>query len=123
MLHALDGVGAPYRALRAFRPLVFLDTGALASSPLLQELPPSVALLQCYGRAPPDLASPHAQAGLSPAKYSAWLDSATEAEVWRGIKATLDAYAQKHKADAQLAPIYSVMLLIGASLAAKAASQ
>lgn len=100
MLHALDGVGAPYRALRAFRPLLFLEASAMAASPLLQELPASVALLQCYSRAPADLASPHAQAGLSPAKYSAWLDSATEAEVWRGVKGTLDAYAQKHKARA-----------------------
>lgn len=115
MLHALDGVGAPYRALRAFRPLLFLDTAAMAASPLLQELPPSVALLQCYSRAPADLASPHAQAGLSAAKYSAWLDSATEAEVWRGVKGTLDAYAQKHKGDAQQAPIYAVMLQIGSS--------
>ena len=87
----MESLGAPFRALRAIRPLLFLDTPAVASSPLLAELPASVVLHHLLSRAPPELASPHARAGLSLKAYAAWLDSASEADVWRGVKGILDA--------------------------------
>ena len=87
----IESLGAPFRALRALRPLLFLDTPAVASSPLLEELAPSVVLHHLLSRAPPELASPHARAGLSLNAYAAWLDSASEADVWRGVKVILDA--------------------------------
>jgi hypothetical protein len=50
-----------------------------------------VVLHHLLSRAPPELASPHARAGLSLKAYAAWLDSASEADVWRGVKGVLDA--------------------------------
>lgn len=64
----LEAVGAPHRALRAFRPLLFLETPALRGSLLLQALPPSVVLHHLYSRAPPALQSPHSRSGFSPAQ-------------------------------------------------------
>jgi hypothetical protein len=64
----LEAVGPPHRALRAFRPLLFLDTAALPDSLLLQALPPSVVLHHLYSRSPPALQSPHAHSGFSPAQ-------------------------------------------------------
>ena len=84
----MESLGAPFRALR---PLLFLDTPAVASSPLLAELAPSVVLHHLLSRAPPELVSPHTRAGLSLNAYAAWLDGASEADVWRGIKGILDA--------------------------------
>jgi hypothetical protein len=87
----VESVGAPYRALRALRPLLFLETPAVAASPLVEELPRSVVLHHLLSRAPPEVLSPHVRAGLTPAKYAAWLASASEADVWRGVAASLDA--------------------------------
>ncbi|CAI5522758.1 unnamed protein product, partial [Closterium sp. Naga37s-1] len=53
--HAL---GASYRALRAFRPLLFVDLDKIPASSLLQDLPPSVVLHHLFSRAPPELLSP-----------------------------------------------------------------
>ncbi|KAL2938809.1 Conserved oligomeric Golgi complex subunit 5 [Bienertia sinuspersici] len=40
-LFPVEQLGAPYRALRAFRPVIFLETSQLEASPLLQDLHPS----------------------------------------------------------------------------------
>lgn len=117
-LFPVEQLGAPYRALRAFRPLIFLETSQLGSSPLLQELPPSAILHHLYSRAPVDLESPMKRTKLTPLQYSLWLDSQGEEQVWKGIKATLDDYAAKVKArgDKEFTPIYPLMLKLGASL-------
>ncbi|KAJ0974721.1 hypothetical protein J5N97_016686 [Dioscorea zingiberensis] len=49
-LFPVEQLGAPYRALRAFRPVIFLETSQLGESPLLQDLPPSVILHHLYSR-------------------------------------------------------------------------
>ena len=64
----VDAVGAPHRALRAFRPLLFLGARELAASPLVPALPPSVVLHHLFSRAPAALQSPHARAGFTPAQ-------------------------------------------------------
>lgn len=117
-LHAVDALGAPYRALRAFRPLLFLEVSQLSQSPLLSELPPSVVLHHAYTRAPAELQSPYTRASLTPAQYSAWLDRHGEADVWQGVKGTLDAYAQSLKSakGAALADAYHEMLRVGANV-------
>ncbi|KAJ6730705.1 CONSERVED OLIGOMERIC GOLGI COMPLEX COMPONENT 5 [Salix viminalis] len=51
-LFPVEQLGPPYRALRAFRPLIFLETSQLGGSPLLQDLPPSVILHHLYTRGP-----------------------------------------------------------------------
>lgn len=91
-------LGAPYRALRAFRPLLFVEpTTAIESSPLLAELPLAVVLHHLYARAPDALVSPHVQSGLSPAQYSRWLDQHSERDLWGRVQASLDSYYNKVK--------------------------
>lgn len=117
-LFPVEQLGSSYRAFRAFKPLVFLETTDFATSPLLQELPPSVVLHHLYTRAPVELESPMKRTNHSPQQYSLWLDSHTEEEAWKGIKATLDEYAAKVRArgDKEFSPIYPLMLQLGASL-------
>lgn len=117
-LFPIEQLGAPYRALRAFRPLIFLETSQLGSSPLLRELPPSVVLHHLYSRAPAELESPMKSTKLTPMKYSLWLDAQAEEQVWKGIKATLDEYASKVKlrGDKEFSPVYPLMLKLGATL-------
>ena len=64
----LETLGAPPSMLRALRPLLFLDTAALPSSPVLGQLPGSCVLHHLYSRAPAELLSPHQRSGLSPAQ-------------------------------------------------------
>eukprot|EP00249_Psilotum_nudum_P013949 c24591_g1_i1 orf=511-3060(+) len=120
-LFPVEQLGAPYRALRAFRPLIFLEATQLTGSLLLQELPPSVVLHHLYSQAPADLVSPMNRTKLTPAQYSLWLDSQGEEQVWKGIKATLDDYAAvvKARGDKEFSPIYPLMLQLGTSLVDK----
>ena len=114
----IEQLGAPFRALRAFKHLIFLETSVLGSSPILRELPPSVILHHLYSRAPSELESPMKSKKLTPIQYSLWLDSQPEEQVWKGIKSTLDDYASKVKArgDKEFSPIYPLMLKLGASV-------
>lgn len=118
-LCAASTLGAPYRALRALRPFLFLATEEVASSPLLDDLPLSCALLHLYSRGPKELATPYQRAGLTPALYSAWLDKHEEAEAWAGVEATLDAHASRRGAEAAADPACRAMREIGARLAAR----
>ncbi|KAK4278959.1 hypothetical protein QN277_016728 [Acacia crassicarpa] len=117
-LFPVEQLGAPYRALRAFRPLIFLETSQLPSSPLLQDLPPNVILHHLYSRAPDELQSPLQRNKLTHLQYSLWLDSQGEDQIWKGIKATLDDYAANVRArgDKEFSPIYPLMLQLGSSL-------
>ncbi|XP_004305836.1 PREDICTED: conserved oligomeric Golgi complex subunit 5 [Fragaria vesca subsp. vesca] len=117
-LFPVEQLGAPYRALRAFRPLIFLDTSQLGASPLLQDLPPSVILHHLYSRGPDELQSPLQRNKLTPLQYSLWLDSQGEDQVWKGIKATLDDYATHVRArgDKEFSPVYPLMLRLGSLL-------
>ncbi|XP_028792609.1 conserved oligomeric Golgi complex subunit 5-like [Neltuma alba] len=117
-LFPVEQLGAPYRALRAFRPLIFLETSQLPSSPLLQDLPPNVILHHLYSRGPDELQSPLQRNKLTYLQYSLWLDSQGEDQIWKGIKATLDDYAANVRArgDKEFSPIYPLMLQLGSSL-------
>ncbi|GKV35165.1 hypothetical protein SLEP1_g43469 [Rubroshorea leprosula] len=117
-LFPVEQLGAPYRALRAFRPLIFLETSQLGVSPLLQDLPPSVILHHLYSRGPEELQSPLQRNKLTPMQYSLWLDSHGEDQIWKGIKATLDDYAAKvrSRGDKEFSPVYPLMLQLGSSL-------
>ncbi|KAI3732131.1 hypothetical protein L1987_63329 [Smallanthus sonchifolius] len=117
-LFPVEQLGAPYRALRAFRPVIFLETSQLSGSPLLQDLPPSVILHHLYSRAPDELQSPMQRNKLSPLQYSLWLDSQGEDQIWKGIKATLDDYALQVRArgDKEFSLVYPLMLSLGSSI-------
>ncbi|PIN25630.1 putative Golgi transport complex 1 protein [Handroanthus impetiginosus] len=117
-LFPVEQLGPPYRALRAFRPVIFLETSQLESSPLLQDLPPSVILHHLYSRGPDDLQSPLQRNKLTPLQYSLWMDSQGEDQIWKGIKATLDDYAAKVRArgNKEFSAVYPLMLKVGASL-------
>jgi hypothetical protein len=117
-LFPVEQLGAPYRALRALRPIIFLDTSQLVGSPLLQDLPLSVVLHHLYSRGPDDLQSPLQRNNLTHLQYSLWLDSQGEEQIWKGIKATLDDYAAKVRArgDKEFSPVYPLMLRLGSSL-------
>ncbi|GMJ08470.1 Conserved Oligomeric Golgi Complex 5 [Hibiscus trionum] len=117
-LFPVEQLGAPYRALRAFRPLIFLETSQLGASPLLQDLPPSVILHHLYSRGPEDLQSPLQRNKLTHLQYSLWLDSQGEDQIWKGVKATLDDYAATVRArgDKEFSPVYPLMIRLGSSL-------
>lgn len=111
----VEQLGAPYRALRALRRLIFLDTALLAGSPLLQELPASAVLHHLYSRGPPGLQSPAERSSLTPLQYSLWMDSHGEEQIWKGVKATVDGYLAGAGEDD---PVCALMLRVGAEMAA-----
>ncbi|XP_030458947.1 conserved oligomeric Golgi complex subunit 5-like [Syzygium oleosum] len=118
-LFKVEQLGAPYRALRAFRPLILLETSQLGASPLLQHLPVSIILHHLYTRGPDDLQSPMQRNKLTPLQYSLWMDSQGEDQIWKGVKATLDDYAAKVRVrggDKEFSPVYPLMLRVGSSL-------
>ncbi|KAK8931432.1 hypothetical protein KSP39_PZI016932 [Platanthera zijinensis] len=117
-LFPVEQLGAPYRALRSFRPIIFLEMSQLRDSSLLDDLPPSVILHHLYSRAPDELQSPMQKNRLTPLQYSLWLDSQGEDQIWKGIKATLDDYELKIRArgDREFSPVYPLMLQIGSSI-------
>ncbi|PWA87139.1 conserved oligomeric Golgi complex subunit 5 [Artemisia annua] len=117
-LFPVEQLGAPYRALRALRPIIFLETSQLGASPLLQDLPPSVILHHLYSRGPDELQSPMQRNKLTPKQYSLWLDEHGEDQIWRGIKATLDDYAVQVRArgDKEFSPVYPLMVSIGSAI-------
>ncbi|KAL5999285.1 Conserved oligomeric Golgi complex subunit [Asimina triloba] len=123
-LFPVEQLGAPYRALRAFRPVIFLEVSQFGESPLLQDLPPNVILHHLYSRGPDELQSPMQRNKLTPLQYSLWLDSQGEEQIWKGIKATLDDYAAKVRArgDKEFSPVYPLMLRLGSSLVENAPS-
>ncbi|XP_072984460.1 conserved oligomeric Golgi complex subunit 5 [Typha latifolia] len=124
-LFPVEQLGAPYRALRAFRPVIFLETAQLERSPLLQDLPPSVILHHLYSRGPDDLQSPLQRNKLTPLQYSLWLDSQGEDLIWRGIKTTLDDYELRvrTRGDKEFSQVYILMLHIGSALVQSTSSQ
>ncbi|KAL7184456.1 hypothetical protein ACSBR2_026584 [Camellia fascicularis] len=124
-LFPVEQLGAPYRALRAFRPIIFLETSQLGSSSLLQDLPLSVILHHLYSRGSEELQSPMRRNKLTPLQYSLWLDSQGEDQIWKGIKATLDDYAAKVRVrgDKEFSPVYPLMLRLGSALTEKTVLQ
>ena len=74
----LDAAGAEYRALRALRPLLFLETARLAERTATVGLPPLVVLHHILVRAPIPL--PHVLHGWQAHEYVRWVEEHSEAE-------------------------------------------
>jgi conserved oligomeric Golgi complex subunit 5 len=123
-LFPVEQLGPPYRALQAFRPIIFLETSQLVQSPLLQDLPLVVILHHLYSRVPEELESPMQRNKTTATQYSLWLKLQSEDRVLKGIKATLDAYDMKVRArgDKEFSPIYPFTLQIGSALAQSSSS-
>ncbi|GLC41103.1 hypothetical protein PLESTM_001156100 [Pleodorina starrii] len=90
-LHPLEQLGAPYRAVKAFRSLLFTAAPDIGSNPLLGELPPDITLQHLFSRLPASIQAPQERSGLTPLQYSLWLDSHSAEECLRGIAAALAA--------------------------------
>ncbi|KAI0250167.1 Golgi transport complex subunit 5-domain-containing protein [Lactifluus subvellereus] len=74
----LDAAGSEYRALRALRPLLFLETARLAEPDATAGLPPLVVLHHILVRAPIPL--PHTLHGWQAAEYVRWVEEHSEEE-------------------------------------------
>lgn len=96
----LAEIGAPYRALRAFKPLLFQTPEQLMESPAIGSLLPfSTALLLLLGRCDltPDLpATPAEVSGLGVSQYGQWLatPAAGEKQLLQLISESLQRYSE-----------------------------
>jgi len=76
-----------YRALRAMRPLLFLDNEMLVSPQYTAGLEPLIVLHHILVRSPIPL--PHSLHGWAEAEYVAWVDEHSEEESWSLIESGL----------------------------------
>jgi len=91
-----------FKCARAFKSLILLPTESIDGSPLVRDVAPRVLLHHLYSRASADLHTPAKRASLSVTQYASWVNKkATDAEIWRGIKGTLDVYAEAHARQAE----------------------
>lgn len=74
----LDGAGSEYRALRALRPLLFLETPRLAEPSATVGLPPLVVLHHIMVRS--SIPLPHTLHGWQAAEYVRWVEEHSEEE-------------------------------------------
>jgi hypothetical protein len=83
----LDSVGNDYRALRAMRPLLFLENALLISTKHTAGLPPLIVLHHILVRSPVPL--PHSLHGWQEAEYVRWVDEHSEEEAWTLVEGGL----------------------------------
>ena len=74
----LDGAGSEYRALRALRPLLFLETPRLAEPSATAGLPPLMVLHHIMVRS--SIPLPHTLHGWQAAEYVRWVEEHSEEE-------------------------------------------
>ena len=103
-----------FKCARAFKSLILLPTESIDGSPLVRDVAPRVLLHHLYSRASADLSTPAKRASLSVTQYASWINKkATDAEIWRGIKGTLDVYAETHAREAENDVVVALMRKIG----------
>jgi len=104
-----------FKSVRAFKSLVLLPIESISGSPLLRDLPRRALLHHLYSRAPKDLHTPAKRASLSATQYATWLTkkAPTDAEIWRGVKGTIDVYEETHAADARSNAAVALMRAVG----------
>ncbi|KAG6813690.1 hypothetical protein H0H92_008538 [Tricholoma furcatifolium] len=86
----LEAVGDEYKALRAMRPLLFLDNSMLANPERTVGLPPLVVLHHILVRSPIPL--PHSLHGWQEAEYVRWVGEHTDREAWSLIEGGLSRW-------------------------------
>jgi len=114
LCYRVSDLGKPYRLLRASRPLLFQTTEHAAANPAIGDIIPySVIIHFLFGRAPPELKSPHQAVSWSLSRYSQWLDDhQTEKDRLQFIKGSLESYVQSvtAKEEKEFASVYPIML-------------
>ncbi|MEW5299136.1 MAG: hypothetical protein WDW36_002180 [Sanguina aurantia] len=113
-LSPLDRLGSPSHVVKAFRALLFVDTPAILGSPLLQDLPPAIALHHLFSRLPPSVKAPHERSGLSPSQFSLWLDTHSSADALRSVSGAIECAegATVRQAGGQGAEVLDVMRVL-----------
>ncbi|GAA5983475.1 hypothetical protein JCM11641_005821 [Rhodosporidiobolus odoratus] len=76
----LAGMGDQFKALRAFRPLLFLDLASLSSPTQTSDIPNLILLHHILARSSPSLPLPYEQHGWTEAEYVRWLNEHGERE-------------------------------------------
>ncbi|KAF5326012.1 hypothetical protein D9611_000129 [Ephemerocybe angulata] len=106
----LQALGEEYRALRAMRPLLFLENQDLSSPEATSHLPPIIVLHHILVRSTIPL--PHKLHGWQEAEYVRWLDEHTEQESWTLIDGGLSHWeriAEAEGTDTQEANVYAAL--------------
>ncbi|KAJ3030527.1 Conserved oligomeric Golgi complex subunit, partial [Rhizophlyctis rosea] len=101
-----------YRALRAFKPLLFLDLNQIASSATTtSSLPPLVILHHLFSRVYPQIQLPTIIFGWTEAQYSEWLDTHEESDALDLLERCLDVYVEdvSKKGEKEFCPEYPVI--------------
>ncbi|RXW23332.1 hypothetical protein EST38_g2498 [Candolleomyces aberdarensis] len=93
----LQTLGEEYRALRAMRPLLFLENKQLSSPEATANLPPLIVLHHILVRSPIPL--PHKLHGWQEAEYVRWLDEHTDQESWTLIDGGLSHWERISEAE------------------------
>ncbi|KDR75381.1 hypothetical protein GALMADRAFT_140887 [Galerina marginata CBS 339.88] len=93
----LESIGDEYRALRAMRPLFFLENRELASSSHTAGLPPLIVLHHILVRSPIPL--PHKLHGWQEAEYVRWVDEHSEEEAWSLVDGGLTHWEKVSEAE------------------------
>ncbi|KAF6760044.1 Golgi transport complex subunit 5-domain-containing protein [Ephemerocybe angulata] len=106
----LQALGEEYRALRAMRPLLFLENQDLSSPEATSHLPPIIVLHHILVRSTIPL--PHKLHGWQEAEYVRWLDEHTDQESWTLIDGGLSHWeriAEAEGTDTQEANVYAAL--------------
>jgi len=90
---SLSDLTKPYKALRAFRPLLFLETSQVTATHHRAGLDLIFVLHHLFVRASPELQVPHSRVGWTPQQYVEWLDTHSTEEAHAFVIRCLDAYA------------------------------
>jgi hypothetical protein len=110
----LGDLGKPYRALRAFKTLLFQDEVMISKSTSIGELIPHSIILQFVisGHGPPEMKLPHEYKNWSISRYTTWMDEHREVEKLGLFRESLNAYvAQVQQTQAKsFAPAYPIVL-------------
>ncbi|OBZ67108.1 hypothetical protein A0H81_12949 [Grifola frondosa] len=92
-----DSVGNDYRALRAMRPLLFLENASLATPKQTTGLPPLIVLHHILVRSPIPL--PHTLHGWAEAEYVRWVNDHSEEEAWTLVEGDLSHWERIAEAE------------------------
>jgi hypothetical protein len=85
-LYPVKELGQPYKMLRAFRPLLFLELDKIGTSPEAKILLPSHVIHHLICRGPSELQSPQTLKNWSLSQYGEWMEKHTEEEIWNLIR-------------------------------------
>uniref|UniRef100_H2YD78 Conserved oligomeric Golgi complex subunit 5 n=1 Tax=Ciona savignyi TaxID=51511 RepID=H2YD78_CIOSA len=107
-------LGASYRLLRAFRPLLFQSNDVIGDSPSFGDVIPfSTALHFLFSRAPADVRPPYQVMEWSVSRYSKWLDEhSSEKERLNMLRGALESYVNsvRSRQGTEFSDVYPIMV-------------